>query len=173
MALGRMYTVDFGVLAVAAAGPTTIAGFTPSATNHMDIQAIRVGTVGAASFPSNASVLIQLARASTAYSSGGHTVTPNPHSSGGTSGLDIAAQTVCYNNQTTAAGGTASAISGYTQGVTLWAQEIPFTAGSNWAEWVTPGAEWRIPATLFGGVYMTQSSAGTATSFSLELVFAE
>jgi hypothetical protein len=168
MALGRMYTVDFGVLNVALAGPTTIAGLTAASTNPVDIQAIRFGTVGAASFPSNASVLIQLARASSAYSSGGHTVTPNPHNAG-----DVAANTTCYNCETTAAGGTYSALSGYSQGVTLWAQEIPFTAGSNWAEWVTPGAEWRIAAGAFAGVYMTQSSAGTATSFSLELVFAE
>ena len=168
MALGRMYTVDFGVLNVALAGPTTIAGLTAAATNPLDIQAIRLGTVGATSFPSNASVLIQFARASSVYTSGGHTVTPNPHNAG-----DVAANTTCYNCESSAAGGTYSAITGYTAGVTLWAQEIPFTAGSNWAEWVTPGAEWRIAAGAFAGVYMTQSSAGTATSFSLELVFAE
>jgi hypothetical protein len=170
MALGRMYTVDFGVLAVALAGPTTIAGISAGATSaaQIDVQAIRIGTVGATSFPSNASVLIQFARASSGYTSGGHTVTPNPHNPN-----DIASTSLLYNCQSSAAGGTYSAISGYTQGVTLWAQEIPFTAGSNWAEWVTPGAEWRIPSAAFAGVYMTQSSAGTATSFSLEMVFAE
>jgi hypothetical protein len=172
MALGRMYTVDFGVLNVALAGPTCIAGISATGTTALpiDIQAIRLGVVGAAAFPSNASVLIQLARASSGYTSGGTLLSTNvaPHDAN-----NVAAQCKFYNSETTQAGGTYSAIVGFTQGVTLWAQEIPFTAGSNWAEWVTPGAEWRVAASAFAGVYMTQSSAGTATSFSLELVFAE
>lgn len=168
MALGRTYTVDFGTLAVAAAGPTTIAGISCAATNPLDIMAIRFAVFGASTFPANASLQVTLARASTGYTSGGHTVTANPHNAG-----DIASNTTFYNDQTTAAGGTVSAIVGFTQGVTLWQQEIPFTAGANWAEWVTPGAEWRVAASAFAGVYLTQSSAGTATSFGLELVVVE
>jgi hypothetical protein len=168
MALGRIYTVDGGILAIAAAGPTTVMAVTPAATNPIDIQAIRFAVLGAASFPSNASLNVVLARASSGFTSGGSTITANPHNAG-----DVAANSVWKNCQSTAAGGTFAAIVGYTQGVTLWEQAIPFTAGSNWAEWVTPGSEWRVAASAFAAVYLTQSSAGTATSFSCELVFAE
>jgi hypothetical protein len=174
MSLGRMYTLDFAQsgLPVALAGPTTVAGITTSAVNPIDIQAIRFGVMGAASFPSNASVQLTMARASAGYTSGGHlTLAANPHNT-----TDVAANTTLTYNCSTATGGgagTFSAIVGFTQGVTLWSQEIPFTAGSNWAEWVTPGAEWRVPISSFLGFYMTQSSAGTATLFGLEIVFAE
>lgn len=168
MALGRMYTVDAGTLAVAAAGPTTIMAVSTAATNPVDIQAFRIGVLGASSFPSNATCTFTFARASSGYTSGGHTITPNPHNAG-----DIAANSTWYNDQTTAAGGTVSAIVGFTQGVTLWQIEIPFTAGANWGEWVTPGAEFRVAASAFAAMYLTQSSAGTATSFSCEMVFAE
>jgi hypothetical protein len=163
MALGRMYTVDFGVIACAAAGPTVVAALTTPATNTADVQAIRFGTVGAASFPSNASVLVQLFRA-TGSAAGGVAATPRPHNP-----LDMAAVSTALT-----VGPTPTAITGLTQGaVCVWGQEIPFTAGSNWAEWVTPGAEWRVAASTNLAVYVTQSSAGTATTFSCELVFAE
>jgi hypothetical protein len=163
MALGRMYTVDFGVIGQAAAGPLPVACLTTGATNTADVQAIRIGVVGAASFPSNASVLIQLVRA-TGTAAGGAAATPRPHNAS-----DIAAVSTALT-----VGPTPTAITGLTQGaVTVWAQEIPFTAGSNWAEWVTPGAEWRVGASTNLAAYMTQSSAGTATTFSLEMVFAE
>src|SRR5580698_7541808 len=120
MALGRMYTVDFGVIACAAAGPTVVAALTTGATNTADVQAIRFGTVGAASFPSNASVLIQLFRAS-GSAGGGATATPRPHNPS-----DIAAVSSALT-----VGPTPTAITGLTQGaVCVWGQEIPFTAGS-------------------------------------------
>ena len=163
MALGRMYTADFGVIAQAAAGPTVAACLSTGASVTADVQAIRFGTVGATSFPSNASVLIQLFRA-TGSAAGGGAITPRPHNPS-----DIAANTTALS-----VGATPTAITGLTQGaVCIWGQEIPFTAGSNWAEWVTPGAEWRISASTNLAVYITQSTAGTATTFSCELVFAE
>lgn len=166
MALGRMYTVDYGAIACTSASALAIASLTTGATNTADVQAIRFGTVGAASFPSNASVLVQLVRA-TGTAAGGGSVTPRPHNPS-----DIAAVSTALS-----VGATPTAITGltFTPGTTpvVWAQEIPFTAGSNWAEWVTPGAEWRVSASTNLVVYMTQSSAGTATTFSVELVFAE
>jgi hypothetical protein len=164
MSLGRAYTADSGVVGVASGSQAILLwGYPTLATASMDIEAIRVSVLGATSFPSNASVACTLAR-TTGTPSGGAAITPNPHNPAD----QIAAST--WKSGSTA-------LTGFSVGVVVWEQNIPFTAGANWAEWVTPGAEWRVVGSATAGsgiaVYVTCSSAGTGTTFQCEVVFAE
>lgn len=165
MALGRYYTAESGGCALATTTPSALIWAWPgAATVTMDIVAIRVGVAGGSSFPTNGVVQVQLARV-TGTIAGGATITPNPHNPG-----DIAAQSAWRSAST-------AITTQPTVGVVLWGQQLPFTAGANWAEWVTPGLEWRVPASATAGtgiaLMTTQSAAGTGTSFTAEIVFAE
>jgi hypothetical protein len=161
-----MYTVDSGQVTLASASQTPMLLVSTTTTAICDIQAIRVGAVSSSSavFPGTATVQAYLARAANSPT-GGTPVTPRPHNP-----ADIPANTAWTVGSWTAAP---------TFGNILWGQVIPFTAGANWAEWVTPGAEWRIGpvsstgAAAYAAVFLTCSSAGTATAFSIELVFSE
>lgn len=160
MSLGRIYTVDSGLITLASTSQTCILEGTTGSTNTVDIQAIRISLASGSgvSYPSNGTVQCQLARASS-VSGGSSALTPSPHNSG-----DVGAQSVWKSGST--------AITA-TEGAVLWNQNLPFTAGANWAEWVTPGDEWRVPISSSVGFFLTCSSAGTATEFQVELVFAE
>ncbi len=169
MALGRTYTVDSGLVAIATATTAqyVIAAYTTT-TNIMDIEAIRVGVFSGASisYPSNGTLLCQLQRITTPGTSGTGTLTPRPHNQ-----ADLAAATTWSTGtfQTTPA----------TSGIVLWGQSIPLTAGANWAEWVTPGAEWRVNpvsstgAAAYVALFMTASGIGTGVQASVEIVFSE
>lgn len=160
-----MYTVDTGLQAITSTSATAILCGTAGSTVAADILALRIGIYSGASvsYPSNGTVLFQLLRPTGTASAGVGSVTPNPHNAS-----DIAARSTWLN------GATGSTISGLTAGTTvLWAQSLPFTAGANWAEWVTPGAEWRLGASSNIALYITCSSAGTATDFNCEMVFSE
>lgn len=158
----RVYTANSNLVAFTATGATPIFYGAATSTNTADIQAIRVGSYGAASasYPSNGAILAQMSRV-TGSVGGGTAVTATPHNSS-----DIAANTTFKD-------ASAGTISGLTQGATLWQQSIPFTAGANWAEWVTPGSEWRIPASGLFAVYLTTAVGGTNTDFDVSLTFAE
>jgi hypothetical protein len=164
MALGRTYTVDSGLVTLASTTQTAILASNGLTTLVADIEAVRVSISSGAgvSYPSNGTVNFLLAR-TTAAAAGGAAVTPNPHNPS-----DIVARTAFLSGTTAITGIT-------TPGVTLWSQNLPFTSGANWAEWVTPGAEWRTAASATAGValYITCTSAGTATQFQCELVFSE
>jgi hypothetical protein len=165
MPLGRYYTAESGTCALATTTPSALIWAWPgAATVTMDIVAIRVGVAGGSSFPTNGVVQVQLVRA-TGTIAGGATITPNPHNSS-----DIAANSAWRSAST-------AITTQPTVGVVLWGQQLPFTAGANWAEWCTPGLEWRVPASATAGtgvaLMTTQSSAGTGTSFTAEIVFAE
>lgn len=165
MALGRYYTAESGTCALATTTASALLWAWPaSAAVTLDIVAIRVGVAGGSSFPANGVVQVQLVRA-TGTIAGGATITPNPHNS-----ADIAANSAWRSAST-------AITTQPTVGVVLWGQQLPFTAGANWAEWVTPGMEWRVPASATAGtgiaLMTTQSSAGTGTSFTAEIVFAE
>lgn len=161
MALGRIYTADSGLVTLASTTQTPLLYWTCSATQTLDILAVRIGIYsgGGVSYPSNGTVEVNIARP-TGTKAGGAAVTPNPHNSG-----DIAAQTTWSSGST--------AITGLTYATPVWGQILPFTAGANWAEWVTPGAEWRCAASGQMAIYALCSSAGTATQFYCEAVFAE
>ena len=167
MALGRTYTVNSGAIAVATTTATPILACVTSSTAICDIECIRIGIYSGSgvSFPSNGTVLCSLQRIATPGTATG-TVSPYPHNQ-----ADIAANTVWSTGgwQTTPVGGS----------TILWSQSIPFTAGANWAEWVTPGAEWRVSGTgsatgaAYVALFVACSSAGTATDFVGEIVFSE
>ena len=165
MPLGRTYTVDSGIMADTTAAATPLFCGTTVATSTMYIEAIRfsVVTSGASVYPANATLAVGLFRA-TGTAAGGAAVTPNPHISG-----DLAARSTWLS-----VGATPTAITGLTQGsVQLWGMTLPFTAGANWAEWVTPGNEWSVPISANIALYLVQSTAGTLTNFQCEMVFSE
>lgn len=161
MSLGRTYTVDSGAVVLqAVTTQQPILGILTT-TYPIYVQAIRISVLGATSFPSNSSLTCQLGRASAGYVANGVTQLANPHLVS-----DVAALTTFKS--------ASGAMTTFTAGAYLWQQNIPLTAGSNWAEWVTPGAEWVIPGgTAFGAVYATASSAPTSVSIQCELVFNE
>jgi hypothetical protein len=162
VAQSRLYTGTSGLVTYTGTSATPIFYGACASTNPADIWAIRIGIYSgsAVSYPSNGTVLVQLSRV-TGAQSGGTSVTANPHNAS-----DIAANTLFHD-------ATGSALAGLTQGVTLWEQTLPFTAGANWAEWFTPGAELRVAASAACAIYLTASSAGTATEFETSLVFSE
>lgn len=171
MALARAYKVGvFDTATPLATGATsTVATPIPilygitTATNDLNISAVRCNVLGAASFPSNASVLFSLNIATGAKAGG------NAAAARQLSGSALAANTVF----STAGGTTPAAITGLTMTNYLWAQEIPFTAGSNWGEWFTPGFEIPIPISTQFALFVTASSAGTGTTFGGEIEFTE
>jgi hypothetical protein len=171
MALARPYKV--GVfdtstpLAVGATSTVTtpipiLYGVT-AATGDCNISAIRGSVLGAAAFPSNASVLLSL-NINTGSQAGGQTAVATQ-----LNGVAFAARTTFK----TAGGTAAAAITGLTMTTMLWSQEIPFTAGSNWGEWFTPGFEINIPISTQFALFVTATSAGTATTFHGEIEFTE
>lgn len=171
MAIARYYKVGvFDTATPTAQGGTVTSGATPilwgttTATNDCNISAIRVSCLGAASFPSNASFAASV-QLTTGTKAGGLAATPVQMGQGA-----LGANTVF----STAGGSNSSAtITGLTPGKFYWSQDIPFTAGANWGEWFTPGFEINIPASTGFAVYITPSSAGTATTFAAELEFTE
>lgn len=162
MALGRAYTVNSNLVTYTATSATPVFYGAAAAASTADIQAIRIGSYAgsSASYPANGTVLAQLARV-TGTEAGGTSVTATPASSS-----DIAANSTFKD-------ASGSAITGLTIGAVLWQVVLPFTAGASFAEWVTPGAEWRVPASGLFAVYLTASQAGTATQFEVSLTFGE
>lgn len=162
MASGRVYTATSGLVTYTGTSATAIFYGLTASTNPADIQCIRVAIYSgsAVSFPSNGTVQVQLCRV-TGAESGGTSVTASPHNPS-----DVAANTTFKD-------ATGSPIAGLSQGVVLWSQTLPFTAGANWAEWVTPGSEWRVAVSAGCAIYLVASSAGTSTEFQAELVFTE
>ncbi len=171
MAIARYYKVgvfDTGTpLATGATStvttPVPILYGVTTATNDCYISAIRGSVLGAAAFPSNASVTVSL-NINTGTKAGGNAALARQ-----LAGTALAANTIF----STAGGTAAAAITGLTMTTELWAQNIPFTAGSNWGEWFTPGFEIPIPISTQFALFVTASSAGTATTFHGELEFTE
>lgn len=172
MALARYYKVGVFDTSTPLATGATVTSTTPapilsgstSASADCNISAIRVSCLGAASFPSNASWAASLNVMTSTTLTGGHAAVPHILTPG-----TLTASTTFL----TAGGTSASAITNGTIGAFLWSQEIPFTAGANWGEWFTPGFEVNIPAPSLFAVYITESSAGTGTTFTAEIEFTE
>jgi hypothetical protein len=172
VAIGRPYkcgVFDTALVAynggtVASTTPTPILLGTTTSTADCNISAIRVSCIGAAAFPSNASWTASL-NLVTGNHTGGNTATPIP----------LGPSSQAANTLFSTAGGSApgTAIAGMTLGKTYWSQDLPFTAGANWGEWYTPGFEINIPVSTQFAVVVTESSAGTGTSFAAEIEFTE
>lgn len=172
MAIARYYNISvFATSTWAATGAavatTTATGIlvgTTLSTNDMNVSAVRANCLGATSFPSNASFLASLNLSSTG-NTGGNTATARLLGGGSA----LASQTTWK----TAGGTSAAALASLTQSTGLWSQEIPFTAGANWGEWYTPGFEINVAASSNVVLYITQSSAGTGTTFGGEIEYTE
>jgi hypothetical protein len=171
MALARAYKVGvFDTSTPLATGATStvttpipiLYGVT-TATADCYISCVRCSVLGAAAFPSNASVVFSL-NVNTGTQAGGQTALARQFA-----GNALAANTLFK----TAGGTAAAAITGLTMTTELWAQSVPFTAGSNWAEWFTPGFEIPVPISTQFALFVTATSAGTGTTFAGELEFTE
>jgi hypothetical protein len=172
MAVARAYKIGvFDTATWLATGATvTVTTTTPilywntSANSDLNIAAIRCGILGAASFPSNASVAFSI-NTMTGTKAGGNAVTPLQ--------LSGIAKASLVTAVSTAGGTSAAAITGLTATTSWWSQEIPFTAGSSWGEWVTPSYEINHAVSTQFALCVTASSAGTGTTFSGEVVYSE
>ena len=172
MAIGRAYKIGvFDTATWLAAGATvTTTSTTPilfistSANSDINISAVRCGVLGAASFPSNASVVFSI-NTVTGTKAGGNAVTPLQ--------LSGIAKASLVTAVSTAGGTSAAAITGLTATTSWWSQPVPFTAGANWGEWVTPSFEVNLPISGQFALCVTASSAGTATTFTGELEYTE
>lgn len=172
MALGRSYKI--GVFDTSTWLPTgatvTTTSSTPilywntSANSDLNISAVRVGVLGAASFPSNASIVFSI-NTVTGTKAGGQAVTPLQLSGIAKASLVTAVST---------AGGTSAApITGLTVTTSWWDMVVPFTAGSDYGEWKTPGFEINHAVSTQFALCVTASSAGTGTTFFGELEYTE
>jgi hypothetical protein len=171
MALARAYKV--GVFDTSTWLPTgatvTTTTTTPilfcstSANSDLNISAIRCGVLGAAAFPSNASIYFSI-NTVTGTKAGGQAATPTQQSG-------IAKATLA--TWSTAGGTSAAAITGLTATTEWWGEPVPFTAGSNWGEWKTPGFEINLPISGQFALCVTASSAGTATTFTGQVEYTE
>jgi hypothetical protein len=165
---GRVYTATTNLVAFTGTTATPIMYIATPSTATIDIQAIRIGIYsgGSVSYPTNGAVLCQLARV-TGSVAGGTSIAARcvPHNA-----TDVASN---VGSSGTALDASGAAITALTQGVNIWEQVLPFTAGANWAEWVTPGSEWRVSVSSAIGVYLTTQVAGTATDFAVSLVWTE
>jgi hypothetical protein len=142
---------------------TPILFLSTSANSDLNISCVRAGILGAAAFPSNASVVFSI-NTVTGTKAGGNAASATQLSG-------IAKATLA--TWSTAGGTSAAAITGLTATTEWWAEPIPFTAGSNWAEWKTPGFEINLPVSGQFALCVTASSAGTGTTFSGEVEYTE
>lgn len=172
MAVARVYkvgvfdtaTVSSAGAAVATTTTTPILSGSASSTGDFNISAVRVGCLGATSFPANASFAGGLSVLTSTTLTGGNAATA----------VVIGQSALAANTKfLTAGGNSAAAITGGTIGHYLWSQEIPFTAGANWGEWFTPGFEINVAASALCALTIAQSSAGSGTTFSGEIEFTE
>ena len=164
----RVYTATTNLVSYGTTTTLPIMAGSANTTNPLDIECIRIGihTAGTApTYPSNASILWQLSRTTGAI--------------GG--GSSIAATRIAPHNTTDVASNigalydaSSAAITGLTQGVNLRQGVLPYTAGQEVVEWVTPGSEWRISAgTAFGLFVTSPGGAGTQTDIEAEIAWLE
>ena len=168
MGEGRTYTGTSNLVSYGTTTTTAIFAGSASSTAPYDIDCVRVGIHAggtAPAFPSNASVLWQLSRTTGAIGGGSSIASTRiaPHNT-----TDVASN-IGYLSD--ASGG--SAITGLTQGVNLRQGVLPFTAGQEVVEWVTPGKEWRISAGTTWALFVTANLAGTQTDIEAEVVWTE
>jgi hypothetical protein len=143
----RAYEADSLGVSIAGTSATPAMYFAPSSTADANLCKIKVAVEGASSPapPSNGSVLFVLAKV-TGTVGGGASVTPQP-----TGQSTLAATTVVKSGST--------ALTGLTQGVTLWTGVIPFTAGASWSDdFENTGFELSLAASGLYAVYFTAAS---------------
>lgn len=164
MPVYRGYNVDSLGVSIAGTSATPLLYMATTSTNDANILRINVAIDAASSPapPSNGSVLFQLAKV-TGTVGGGGAVTPQI-----TGPSSLAANT-------TFSSANAGALTGLTQGVSLWEAEIPFTAGA-WKEdaYENTGLEINLGASGKWCIYFTAASgAGSGCNARAQLWFAE
>ena len=143
---------------------TPILYISTSANSDINIACVRIGVLGAASFPSNASIVFSI-NTMTGTKAGGNAVTPLQ--------LSGVAKASLVTAVSTAGGTSAAAITGLTATTSWWSQPVPFTAGSDYGEWKTPSYEINLTMSGQFALCVTASSAGTGTTFTGELEYTE
>jgi hypothetical protein len=163
MSIYRAYSVDSGLISIAATTAVPALYIAPTATNDLNLVKFKVSVEGVSSPapPSNGSVFFALNKV-TGVKAGGAAVTPSQ-----LSGATLAANTVFSSGST--------ALTGLTQSTEYWGGSVPFTAGASWSDdFENTGLETNIPASGTFAVYFTAASgAGTGCSARVILWFAE
>lgn len=131
MSMYRAYTVDSGLIAVAAAGLTPLLYVAPTSTNDLHVIGVKVSAEASGSAPtavSNSDLFFSL-NTVTGTKAGGVAATPAPLGSN-----SLAANTVVSSGST--------ALTGLTQAAEKWGAPIPFTGGAFASEdWANTGEE--------------------------------
>jgi hypothetical protein len=164
MGIYRAYEVDSSGISIGGTSATPALYCLPTTTSDANIVRIKVAIEAASSPapPSNGSVLFQLAKV-TGTQGGGATALADP----------IGPSTLAAN--TTFKSGS-TAITGLTQGVTLWTGVVPFTAGASWEDaYENTGLEIYLPSgTAAYCMYFTAASgAGSGCNARVILNFSE
>jgi len=164
MGIYRAYEVDSLGASISGTSATPLLYFATTSTNDANLCKIKVAIEGASSPapPSNGSVLFVVAKV-TGTVGGGGSVTPQALTASG-----LAANT-------TFTSANAGAITGLTQGVTLWTGVVPFTAGASWSDdFENTGLEINLAASGKFAIYYTAASgAGSGCNARAALWFAE
>lgn len=172
MAIARYYNADVfntstwtetGAISNSAGTPAAILAGTTVAGNDINISAVRASALGATTFPSNASFIASL-NIFTSSSSGGTAVTPRLLGGGSA----LAAKSTWLSAGGSGATAITAAIS-----TGLWSQSIPFTAGANWGEWITPGFEINVAASSGCALYINCTTAQSGNTFTGSVEFTE
>lgn len=160
MSLARAYNVGSSAVSIANTSATAALYGAAAAGADLNIVGIKPRVTSAAgSPPANTSVLVQVSVV-TGSVGGGAPVTARP-----TGQSSLAAQSTWKSGST--------ALTGLTQGNTLWEDDIPYTAGGGCIDWLPQGFEVNVAAGTLVAVYFTAGSAGSGCSFSVDLAFAE
>lgn len=166
MTIGRLYTIDSGLMTHTGTSQIALLAGTTGAAVTFSVAAIGFGISSGAgvSYPSNGTVHLQLLR-STGTAAAGTAATKNPKNA-------LAQALACQS--TWLAGSTATPVTGLTAtAVEVWGMTVPFSAGANWREWDTPGEETDCGPSANLVLWVTPSAAGTATQFKAQLVIGE
>ena len=164
MSIYRAYSVDSAGISIGGTSATPALYILPTTTSDANIVRIKVAVEAASSPapPSNGSILWVLAKV-TGTVGGGATVTGQP-----TTASSLAANTTFKSGST--------ALTGLTQGVTLWTGVVPFTAGASWEDaYENTGLEIYLPSgTAAYCMYFTAASgAGSGCNARVVLNFSE
>lgn len=166
MSIGRLYTIDSGLMVHTGSSQIALLAGTNGASSTFSVARIGFGinSGSGVSYPPNSTVHLQLLR-STGTAAAGTAATKNPK--------NALAQTLAAQS-TWLAGSTGTPITGLTAtAVEVWGMVVPFSAGANWAEWDTPGEETDTGPSANLVLWVTPSSAGTATQFKAQVLIGE
>lgn len=161
MPMYRAYSVDSGLVALAATGLTPLLYLTPSASTDANVIAVKASIETGSSAPtavSNGNLLFSL-NVVTGTKAGGGAVTPSKL------GTPLA-------SNTTVSSASSAAITGLTESTELWAGAVPFTAGAFTNEaWENTGREVNLAASSLNCFYVNcPSGPGDGANWFVRVV---